>query len=233
MSNGTSAFERFSKLCFQVGKLVMDKKRDAGKVADVLQVILDNPEFAKALPPSNLIPADGWAAEWRRFYNEVFSLEVDLADVEISPEQPGFGWVVMVAQNLTLNQVWIKCKERFRTYSYVGDDLDATQDRTSSGAYAKRFRNRVQADEENRNFSANTLAEQEASSITLLERLLLELWYHWRTGEHLDDENVTLCAGSRDSGGYVPAVYCYFSKLYVSYSRPDSAYDEFRNRTAV
>ena len=124
MSNGTSAFERFSKLCFQVGKLVMDKKRDAGKVADVLQVILDNPEFAKALPPSNLIPPDGWAAEWRRFYNEVFSLEVDLADVEISPEQPGFGWVVMVAQNLTLNQVWIKCKERFRTYSYVGDDLD-------------------------------------------------------------------------------------------------------------
>ena len=39
-----------------------------------------------------------------------------------------------------------------------------------------------------------------------LERELLELAYFLTTGEHLDVENITLCAGSRFRLGYVPDV---------------------------
>jgi hypothetical protein len=213
MSNG-NVFESLFKVQASINKMVVDGKRKPDQVLLYLQCIVDDSEFISVLdePPKpviSLVIADGWVAEWQRFYKDVFDFEVSLTDVEIPSEQRDFYWVVMVAPGLILNQVWMKCGERFSTYSEVDDDLDKnilTNDRTSFVAYAKRFRGRVEADEENNNLSANALAARNAQSITLLERLLLELWYHWRTSEHLDLDSITLCAGSRDSNGGVPAV---------------------------
>lgn len=185
---------------------------------------------------TNLIPADGWTNEYTRFYREVFGREVDLAEVEIPPEQPGFDWAVIIMQSLTLNQAWAKCKERFRSYSYFGDDLDSrvpTNDHTSVTAYAKRFRDRVEADEENKNLSAYKLTKQGVKGITLLERLVLELWYHWRTGKHLDVKNVTLCTGSRYSDGDVLRVHWGDDALCVDGYCPAYANDRVRARSAV
>jgi len=239
MSNDNT-FESLYKVQASVNKMVVDGKRKPEEVLCYLQRIVDDPDFVRILdapqPTIKLIPADGWVAEWQRFYKEVFDLEVNLADVEIPPEQPGFGWVVMVARGLTLNQAWAKCGERFRTDSYMGHDLDKaipTNDRTSATVYAKRFRGRVEADEENNNLSADALAERKAQSITLLERLLMELWYHWKTGEHLDIENVTLCAGSRDSDGRVPGVDWHGGRLSVGCFYLGYAIGGIRARSAV
>ncbi len=179
---------------------------------------------------------DASAREWTKFYRKVFGLEVDFSGVTIPDEQPGFGLVVVVAKGLTLNCVWSKCRELFPTYSYFGDDMDKVvtkNDRTSQTAYAKRFRDRVEADEELKNLSANQCAEQGIRGITLLERLLLELWYFSQIGEdHLDLQNITLCAGSR-YGGDVPSVDWYNGRLKVGYCHPGYRGDDLRTRAAV
>lgn len=225
-----------------VGKLIMDGARKPEDVLRYIQRIISSPDFISVLdaPRSASIstePVGGWVAEYTRFYSEVFGLAVDFAGVEIPAEQPGFGWVVMLAQGLTLNQAWTKCKERFPSESYLGDGLDkvvSTNDRTTAVAYAKRFRDRVEADEEYENISANGLKNRKVQSITLLERLILELWYHWKTGGgHLDLENVTLCAGSRFSDGDVPRVRWSGSRLCVDCYSPDNASASLRSRSAV
>lgn len=177
-----------------------------------------------------------WYREWQKFYQEVFGLAVDLSDVVIPDEKLGFGWVVMVAKGLTLNQAWAKCSEKFSSYSYLGDDLDkavSMNDRTAGTTYSKRFRDRVESDEELKNLSANQLAKKRVQSITLLERLLLELWYFWKTVQHLDIQNVTLCARSRRSGGVVPGVCWSDNRLYVCSYSPGSHDGGLRARAAV
>lgn len=45
------------------------------------------------------------------------------------------------------------------------------------------------------------------NSCTLRERILMELAYFEETGKHLDVDNITLCAGSRNRYGGMPTVY--------------------------
>jgi len=75
-------------------------------------------------------------------------------------------------------------------------------------SYVVSFRRSVEADEENRNLSTDDLKNRGDKGITLLERLLLELGYFAATGQHLDIESVTLCAGSLHKNGYTPRVCC-------------------------
>lgn len=97
----------------------------------------------------------------------------------------------------------------FRVWLYT-DDLDKavpTNDRDpKNGSYSTSFKKNIEADPENANQSADDRKAANAKDITLLERLLLELGYFLATGQHLDIQNTTLCAGSRDSDGGVPGV---------------------------
>jgi len=174
--------------------------------------------------------------EWQEFYTRVLGLTVDLSEVKIPDDEPGFDRVLLIPEGLTMNQVITACRKRFKVYTYV-DDLDRdvpTNDRSpKSGAYAIRLRDRREADEELKNLSANALSERNIKGITLLERLVLELKHHYETGEHLDVENVTLCSGSRHSGGYVPRVYWYDGRLCVDWYHPGDAYGYLRSRAAV
>lgn len=241
MSSGDNVFEYLFKLWASISKMVLDGARKASEVAKYLTRIVDDPNFVAILdrPPSASVdttPAD-WRQDWQKFYQEVFGLTVDFSQVELKDDPGGFGWAVFVASGLTLNGVYAKCRDRFPCSSYYGDDLDKAvphNDRTSATAYAKRFRNRVEADEENKNLSANTLTKQKAQSNTLLERLLLGLWYNWRTGGgHLDLLNWTLCAGSRGRGGSVPSVGWSERQFQVNNYHPDNANDNIRDRSEV
>lgn len=232
-----NAIERLWKLQTAVNKMVADGVRDPEGVCNYLQKIVDNPDFASLLAESRTPVQFDWRAEWQKFYQEVFGIAVDLSAVAIPDEKLGFGWVVMVADGLVLNQVWAKCKEKFPSYFYLGDDLDKAvpvNDRTTETAYAKRFRDRVEADEELKDFSADQLKKRHVQSITLLERLLLELWYFWKTGgQHLDIQNITLCAGSRSSSGGVPRVCWGRDRLGVGCYGPDGRHGDLRARAAV
>src|SRR3989338_4399271 len=244
MSSGDSnVFEGLFKLWASICKMILDGARKAEEVAKYLQRVNDDPNFLEKLDhPAQAsvntdIPTDGWATEWTRFYQQVFGITVDLSKVSIPDDPGGFGWVVFVAKGLTLNQVWAKCRDSFPCFSCYGDDMDrtvSTNDRTAEADYALRFRNRVEADEENKNFSANQLTKRGGKNITLLERLLLGLFIWWRTGGfHLYLLNWTLCAGSRGLDGVGPYVGWYGGQLQVGSYHPDVASGGICSRSAV
>jgi hypothetical protein len=90
-----------------------------------------------------------------------------------------------------------------------------------------------EADPENAGKSANDL--DQSKCITLRERLLFELEYFKREGKHLDVNNISLCAGSRHSGGYVPHVDWSSDRreVFVGWCRPGSCRDYLRSRSVV
>ncbi len=119
------------------------------------------------------------------------------------------------------------------------DDLDANiihYDRDpANGSYLIGFRRTIEADEENKNLSANVLASRGHKGITCLERKLLGYGYYLTTRQHLDIKNITLCPGSRYRDGYVPSVH--FDpdndKVYVSRYYPDYHHGNLPSRSAV
>ena len=176
---------------------------------------------------------DELLAEWRRFYWEVFGTNVDFSDLVLPDKKNGFNWLLVMLKGLTANKLYDKCKERFAAWRYTEDLDDIKSVRTTEKTYAIWLRDRVEADEENKNRSANDCAKEHINGITLDERLLLELWYHWKTGKHLDIQNVTLCSGSRDPDGGVPYVDWSDDWLDVGYCGPDDSNARLRARAAV
>jgi hypothetical protein len=182
------------------------------------------------------IPLDSLLEDWRRFYKKHFGLEVNLSNLKTPEQQPGFDRLIIVAQGLTLNQVYDVCSKHFSCWRCVKnlDKAIVENDRTSDkGSYAVWFRDRQEADEELEDLSADQLAGKKISGITLLERLIYELKYWDETGKHLDIFNVTLCAGSRDSGGNVPGVDWDDVGLGVRWSDSGTRRDYLRSRAAV
>lgn len=187
----------------------------------VAQGWIENPEGLNRvlrnalMPPAEVSSQEDLGrqiGEWKQFYAEHFGLEdteVLMRDSQIPAMKAGFGQLIIVQKGLTLNQVYAACESKFKCWRY-SDDLDKSvtkNDRTPTKDYAIWIRNgRIEADEELKNLSADDLAKKEIAGITLLERLLYELFYFWKTKKHLDIDNVTLCSGSRGSGGDVPSV---------------------------
>lgn len=247
MSSGNSnVFEVLFKLWASICKMIVDGVRKAEEVAKYLQRVNDDPNFLAILDRpawasvNTDTPADGWAAEWQRFLKDMFGIRVDLSDVQIPDDPGGFGWVMFVIKELTYKRVYKKCCDLFASSSFYGDDLDSViikekEERTAdNGPYAVRFRNRVEPDDENKNISANTLAECQTQNITLLEAMLLELWYYWRTGGgHLNFVNWGMCPGSRSRSGHVPCVYRCRDEFRVYFCYLGDASGALRSRSAV
>jgi hypothetical protein len=172
--------------------------------------------------------------EWERFYQEVFGISVDLENLVLPEKCDGFNWLIVVLEGMDNNRLIDKCVDCLEDCCYTGDDLnDIKSVRTTEKTYAIWVRDRIEADEENKNKSANDCEKEGLNGITLEERLLLELFYHWRTCKHLDIQNVTLCSGSRGPDGDVPRVYWRDGELSVDYDYPDDSDVYLRSRSAV
>lgn len=107
---------------------------------------------------------------------------------------------------LKTSELLQKCKDKFDVYCFYSA---AKLDEGFLQPIAKttrKFKKTVEADPELAGMSAQDLMEKGINGITLRERLIMELQYFEETGQHLDVDNVTLCSGSRDSGGGVPRV---------------------------
>lgn len=180
--------------------------------------------------------------EWTKFYSDVFGLTVNLADVTLPPETKGFGWSVVIAKELgdkPLNTAMSACRKLFngKVWQYT-NDLDKsvpTNDRDPRiiGSYAIRVRNRVEADRENKDLSANDIKSRQMVTMTLLERVVMELFYFWKTGKHLDIQNVTLCSGSRRSDGLVPDCFMNDDEFELYWCYADSCSGSLRARSEV
>jgi len=224
MSNGDAVLARLFKLWAMVCKLVMDDKRSADQVCDALQAIVDEQQF------------EAKVKEWVVFYERFFGLELDVSKLKIPEQQQGFDRLIIVAQGMTPQRLFEKCKELFPSWKSTEHNLDdiVTSVRTAKdGTYAIWVRDRVEADEENKNLSANDLSVKGGTEETLEERILHELKYFRETGKHLDVQNWTLCTGSRYSDGDVPCAYWSLDGFGVGWDHPGSHVGRLRARSAV
>lgn len=212
---------------------------DFGTTMDGLQILsegkwfpglTENKDKFEANPDHKLIE------KWQKFYKKVFGESLDFSGIYI-PKRPGKDWwLVIVAKGMTPQRLFGKCRDQFGGWKWTDKNLDeiVISDRTAKeGHYAIWVRARIEADEEFKNLSANQLKDQKHNGITLEERLVLELFHFWKTKKHLDIHNWTLCAGSRDSDGYVPRVFWGDDKLGVCRCDPGHASDFLRSREAV
>ena len=145
-------------------------------------------------------------AEWVQLYAPA-GIRLDPAEVKVSPRQESFSRLIVIPEGMTAEKVYYDlCKEKFPCWKYANglDEAVSKNERDTSATYAVWVRDRVEADEELKNLSADMLEERGIKGITLTERLLLEYKYFAENGRHLDVVKRTLCSGSRSSGGGVP-----------------------------
>lgn len=178
-------------------------------------------------------------ASWQKFYREVMAVvNFDFSTVRIPTRRLGFDRLVVVLSGMTPELLFQACKNHFGAWKWTTQDLDGivvSERIVVTGAYGVWFRDRVEADEELKGRSCNDLKDAGVTGITLEERLLDELEYHFRTGKHKDINNATLCAGSRYSDGHVPSVHWdgRFDELDVRRCFPGPRFDNLRCREAV
>lgn len=205
-------------------------------ISRVLKNFLFNVFLKKRIEHSNQIQVK----EWERFYLEVFGIKCDLSNIPLPKWKWGFGWLIAVLTDITMENVITTIRQKFPTecVNYYFDTEIFNHRDSRNGPYICRIRSRKEADRENRNISAEMI-EEKKSSITLLERLLLELFYFWKTGKHLDERNATLCAGSYFVGRGVPTVSLYckdafeYEHLMVSGCFRGDTCAQIRSRTVI
>ncbi len=231
---GSEKKARLLDLVTSVLELVQGGKRDAEEVADVLQVIKNEKDFATTLgrkTMSELVKKQ--LAAWTRFYREEFEIRLDTNQIKIPAHQNGWNQLIVVAQGLTPEKIYAAMKRRMPAWKY-SDNLDSIESvRKADKTYSIWVRDRQEADEELKNKSANNLKSDGTNCITLEERLLLEMMFFRGTGKHQDIQNITLCAGSRDGDGGVPYVLWTVDEVRVDWSHPGYADGNLRVRSVV
>jgi len=174
--------------------------------------------------------------DWQNFYNNVFGIKVDFSNLQIPEKQPNFDRLIIIAKGITPQLLYDKCKELFPCWKWADGNLDkvVTSERTAEkNHYAIWVRNRIEADKELKNFSADDLKKTNIPGITLEERLVYELKYFKETKSHLDVKNITLCTGSCYLVSLVPNVRWSFGKLGVCWDSFDYRYGSLRSRRVV
>lgn len=177
-------------------------------------------------------------AQWSALYREL-GIAVDFTGLKIPAKRRGFDRLIAVPQGIKIQQVYNVCIGAFPCWKWTNEDLDSVvteNDRNpADGNYAIWLRERVEADEEWKNKSADQICERGILGITLLERFLYGLKFFKETGRHLDVKKATLCSGSRYRGGGVPRVS--FSKFSggvgVDWYDPGDASGALRAREVV
>ena len=175
---------------------------------------------------------------WETLYRDL-GITADFSGLKIPAKRQGFDRLIAVPRGIKIQQVYDACVGAFKCWKWTNENLDAIvteNDRDpANGNYAIWVRERVEADEERKNKSANQLRERGVQGITLLEHLLYGLKFFKETGRHLDINNITLCTGSRYRGGAVPSVdFREFSgEAGVDWDRPGFASGILRSREVV
>ena len=107
-------------------------------------------------------------------------------------------WPVVAPKGMTPGKAFAIASKFFPTRKYA-DDLDKAVPEKVEETTIRFFQANIEADEEHEKKSAKQCEEEGIQGITFTERILMEIVYFKITGDHLDKDNFTLCAGSRDS----------------------------------
>lgn len=162
---------------------------------------------------NTMLELDRLVEQRTKFCQTYYGLSPDFSQVVLPPMRPGFGWTSLIPMGLTAGHVYEVCSDLFPCSKYTTENLDSVLDwekeerDARKGSYAIRLRNQVEADQQLAKLSANAIVARKLTTITLLERLDLELTYWVRRHKHLDTVEATLCSGSRFSDGSVPRAH--------------------------
>ena len=200
-------WKRLFSLFANIMEMVVADKRSAEEVADVLQVIKSDKYFSLTLGRKTMCwPVKKQLDAWTKLYLEEFGIILDTSEIKIPIHQDGWNRLIVVARGLTSEKIYQAMKKMMPAWK-KWNNLDSVESiRKADKTYVVWVRDRVEADEELKNNSANALKEKGVNCITIEERLLLEMKYFMETGKSLDIQNWTLCAGSRRADGCVPIV---------------------------
>lgn len=212
-------------------ELVRDGKRDPEQVASVLQSIKDGKTAKGTLPDVH-----DQLASWQVFYYNMFGFSLDLSNLKLPEQVPGFDRLIVVAEGLTPTKLVEAMREKMKVWVWDEKWLKkVTSVRKTNKTYGMWVRDRQEADEELKSESANDLEGKGINTITLEERLLYGFKYFIETGKHLDINNVTLCASSRNSYGDVPGVGwgSDYGRVYVDWDYSGYRSEDLRGREAV
>ncbi len=226
-------YESLTGQLFEIGRQLRQKNGYPFNPA-MLQKHLQDAIVGKFSPAKN--SQSEVFTEWKKFYQKLFNRDFDFSNIAI-PEKSEGNWRLLIIADIPLEALYAKCKEQFPCWRWTDDDLGKivnwNERDAKNGAYAIWVRDDVEADESLKNLSAESIKTRSIATETLAERLIHELKFFDETGNHLDIQNVTLCAGSRYSDGGVPGVRWYGGKLRVYWYVPDSAGGSLRARLVV
>lgn len=143
-------------------------------------------------------------------------------------------WIVPMVKGLTLSRVIKAFREKGVKIHHDGWMDKLTNDRDpQKGSYLVSFRRNMDADPENLNWAAKTLADRGHEGATFVERLLLGFGFFAETGGHLDPKTTTLCTGSR-YGKEVPYVSLFEgAEVSCYYTSAIEHSERMRSRTVV
>lgn len=220
----------------RVGDLEVVKKMIANtkRMKPILRQLV-TPKDEVALAGEQALQA--WHAGWPRFWR-AFGFKYD-HDALVLPEyRQDFGWSIVMPDlaewpmSKLLHGV---CERMFPIWQYYDNgQLDKiVSAKEPTGAHVVLVRNCVEADEIHKNKSANMVEAEKILAITLRQRAVLEARYFFETNEHLDIANLTICAGSRYTGGSVPRAGWGGDEFGVRSVDPDLQRDHWRVREVV
>ena len=160
---------------------------------------------------------------WKNLYRKYLNIDIDPSIIE---DREG-KWPIFVSQGLGNQEVF-----NALPFEKGGlNDLDLFVERGRfRWDYVVYVDQNIEADEEFANLSAIQFESGYGRGIDLVERLLLELFYYEKTGEHLDVENITLCVGDLMAGGRAPGVMTRDNKFIVGWGERNTAKPNLRAR---
>ena len=138
---------------------------------------------------------------------------------------------IFVGAGISVGFVIYCCRQLFKVTTDGYDDLDRelTNDRNNKTAYGVTVKKIINASEDKRFGGKQPIGELVKTGhkgMTLLERLLMELFHYSVTGQHLDSEeySFTVCTGSYFHRRGYPRVRWseHFQELHITAIAPDS-----------
>ncbi len=153
---------------------------------------------------------------WQDFYQKVFGVELNVSELEIPEKLEGFDELIIMKEGLTAQEIFEKCQQFFDIRKRINNeeteemslnDIIKSDRNSNERAYAVWTPNDVEANAKHENISTEDIESGKVLTMTFEERLLLEMFYFLKTGNHLDNKMITLCAGSHFvKDGKVPGV---------------------------
>jgi hypothetical protein len=145
-------------------------------------------------------------AWWKNFYQKE-GVDINIKSLNIPLKPTGDWWIIIVAPEINYQKVLQMIRGNgIYLWRYTGNNLDKEIDwgKEQRREIKKPYAIWVKSD-----IDINLCDIFDYQAVTLLERLLLEIFYFnfLSRGNHIDTpSSITLCLGSRGTGGFVPYV---------------------------